>query len=86
MLKGANCKNVALQWIRENAKDGVLYFADDDNSYDVDLFEEVSASSLLGEKWVSYAGNLFLPLILRSPYISRSIFHFVIFTFYTFFR
>jgi len=42
MLKGANCKNIALQWIRENAKDGVLYFADDDNAYDVDLFEEAS--------------------------------------------
>ncbi|XP_042871721.1 galactosylgalactosylxylosylprotein 3-beta-glucuronosyltransferase P-like isoform X2 [Penaeus japonicus] len=30
-----------LEYIRENAKDGVFYFADDDNSYDIRLFEQM---------------------------------------------
>ena len=45
--KGVNCRNKALKWIKENAKDGgVLYFADDDNTYDVELFSEVSTINL----------------------------------------
>ena len=31
-----------LKWIRENVKNGILYFADDDNTYDVRVFQEVS--------------------------------------------
>ncbi|XP_047480120.1 galactosylgalactosylxylosylprotein 3-beta-glucuronosyltransferase P-like isoform X1 [Penaeus chinensis] len=30
-----------LEYIRENAKDGVFYFADDDNTYDIKLFEQM---------------------------------------------
>lgn len=44
--KGIVQRNVGLQWIRRTliaGKDhGVLYIADDDNTYDVQLFEEVS--------------------------------------------
>ncbi|ETN79463.1 glycosyltransferase family 43 [Necator americanus] len=40
--RGWTQRNLALQYLRENYSpdtDGVLYFADDDNSYDVRLFD-----------------------------------------------
>lgn len=40
--KGVANRNLGLKWIRQNAIDGVVYFADDDNTYDVRLFNEVS--------------------------------------------
>ena len=40
--KGSVQRNKALDWlIKQNKTDGVVYFADDDNSYDLQLFEEV---------------------------------------------
>lgn len=41
--RGVSNRNAGLEWIRRHAPDstGVIYFADDDNSYDVRLFDEV---------------------------------------------
>lgn len=39
--RGVANRLAGLQWIRDNAKDGVFYFADDDNTYDIRLFEEM---------------------------------------------
>ena len=42
--KGVIQRNQALAWVRQNLEsntEGVIYFADDDNSYDIRLFEEV---------------------------------------------
>ena len=43
---GADQRNYAMQWLREQYKvgqlQGVVYFGDDDNTYDIRLFEEVS--------------------------------------------
>lgn len=40
--KGSVPRNCGLLWIKESGiQDGVLYFADDDNFYDVRLFDEV---------------------------------------------
>ena len=43
--RGIEQRNAALQWIRNNllpdVHKGVVYFADDDNTYDLQLFEEV---------------------------------------------
>lgn len=39
--RGVSNRNRGLEWIRANATDGVLYFADDDNTYDLDIFDEV---------------------------------------------
>ena len=40
--RGVSNRNAALQWLRSNnITEGVIYFADDDNSYDLELFEEV---------------------------------------------
>lgn len=40
--RGVSNRNRGLDWIRANATKGVIYFADDDNSYDVTLLEQVS--------------------------------------------
>ena len=42
--RGVANRNAALGWLRNNAKSGVLYFADDDNTYDIRLFEEVQSN------------------------------------------
>ena len=40
--RGVAARNAAIRWIVDNAKDeGVMYFADDDNTYDLRLFHEV---------------------------------------------
>ncbi|KAF7989703.1 hypothetical protein HCN44_008377 [Aphidius gifuensis] len=39
--RGVSNRNRGLSWIRANATDGVFYFADDDNTYDIDLFKEI---------------------------------------------
>ena len=39
--RGVSNRNEAMDWIREHVTEGVVYFADDDNSYDIRLFEEV---------------------------------------------
>ena len=41
--RGVAARNKGIKWIVENADDdGVMYFADDDNTYDIRLFYEVS--------------------------------------------
>ncbi|XP_053641662.1 galactosylgalactosylxylosylprotein 3-beta-glucuronosyltransferase P isoform X1 [Cherax quadricarinatus] len=39
--RGVANRMAGLNWVRENAKDGVLYFADDDNTYDIRIFEQI---------------------------------------------
>ncbi|KAJ8986254.1 hypothetical protein NQ317_009962 [Molorchus minor] len=39
--RGVSNRNKGLEWIRQNAKTGVFYFADDDNTYDLELFQEI---------------------------------------------
>lgn len=39
--RGVSNRNKGLEWVRKNAFNGVLYFADDDNTYDLDLFSEI---------------------------------------------
>ncbi|XP_039298377.1 galactosylgalactosylxylosylprotein 3-beta-glucuronosyltransferase P isoform X2 [Nilaparvata lugens] len=39
--RGVSNRNKGLQWLRANATDGVFYFADDDNTYDIALFSEM---------------------------------------------
>jgi hypothetical protein len=48
--RGVSNRNRGLEWIRANASEGVLYFADDDNTYDVEIFDEVSVRMQTHEK------------------------------------
>lgn len=46
--RGTMQRNLALRWLREtfninSSQAGIVYFADDDNTYSLELFEEVSA-------------------------------------------
>ena len=50
--RGVPQRNAALKWLRENAEyDGVVYFADDDNTYDVRIFEEVRLVPAFQHNW-----------------------------------
>jgi len=42
--RGVSNRNKGLQWLRSNAKEGVFYFADDDNTYDIDIFSEMRST------------------------------------------
>lgn len=42
--KGVAQRNRGLEWLRANATRGVFYFADDDNTYDVAIFEEIRST------------------------------------------
>lgn len=46
--RGAEQRNIALDWLRGTYKPGeicgVVYFGDDDNTYDIQLFKEVSCT------------------------------------------
>ena len=40
--KGVFCRNTALEWLIENnCQSGVFYFADDDNTYDRRVFNQI---------------------------------------------
>lgn len=39
--KGVANRNGAMQWLRVHAKEGVMYLADDDNTYDIRIFQEI---------------------------------------------
>lgn len=39
--RGVSNRNRGLDWIRKHASDGVFYFADDDNTYDLELFDQM---------------------------------------------
>lgn len=39
--RGVNGRRAAIAWLRKNAQNGVVYFADDDNTYDSDIFRQV---------------------------------------------
>lgn len=49
--RGTIQRNLALRWLRETcgvncSQSGVVYFADDDNTYSLELFEEVNTKTL----------------------------------------
>lgn len=49
--RGTIQRNLALRWLREtygvnSSQSGVVYFADDDNTYSLELFEEVQTETL----------------------------------------
>lgn len=43
-----------LDWVKKHASSGVVYFADDDNTYDIRLFEEVKRASFARMGWLFF--------------------------------
>lgn len=39
--RGVANRRAALAWLKENVQEGILYFGDDDNTVDLQLFEEI---------------------------------------------
>ncbi|CAG2231439.1 B3GAT3 [Mytilus edulis] len=59
--KGNDQKNSALEWINKNHRFGepaVVYFADDDNTYDLRLFEEMRYTKKLSMWPVGFSGAM----------------------------
>lgn len=59
--RGVEQRNTALQWLRENLKStdkGVVFFADDDNTYSVKLFREMEKVQKVGVWPVGLVGGL----------------------------
>eukprot|EP00794_Sanderia_malayensis_P017770 gene17770-19546_t len=58
--RGVDQRNLGLKWIRENIEDhnGVIYFADDDNTYDLRLFNEMRETQRASVWPVALVGGL----------------------------
>ncbi|XP_005988878.1 galactosylgalactosylxylosylprotein 3-beta-glucuronosyltransferase 3 [Latimeria chalumnae] len=59
--RGVEQRNLALQWLRENrelSEEGVVYFADDDNTYSLKLFEEMRHTKRVSVWPVGLVGGL----------------------------
>lgn len=67
--RGVQQRNLAISWLRQNLNskraNGVVYFADDDNTYDVDLFEEMRFTETVSVWPVGLVGALLVerPLV-----------------------
>ncbi|XP_012143767.1 glucuronyltransferase I isoform X1 [Megachile rotundata] len=59
--RGVEQRNAALRWLRENLKStdkGIVYFADDDNTYSIKLFHEMEKIQKVGVWPVGLVGGL----------------------------
>lgn len=62
--RGVLQRNKAINWLRDNADsinlNGVVYFADDDNTYDIRLFEEMRYTKKVSVWPVAFVGEVIL--------------------------
>ncbi|KAK6642214.1 hypothetical protein RUM44_013937 [Polyplax serrata] len=61
--RGVLQRNRGLKWIRENlylGQEGVIYFADDDNTYSLELFEEIRRTKKVSIWPVGLVGGLYV--------------------------
>ncbi|KAM4885605.1 galactosylgalactosylxylosylprotein 3-beta-glucuronosyltransferase 1 isoform 1-T1 [Sylvia borin] len=61
--RGTMQRNLALRWLREtfnknNSQPGIVYFADDDNTYSLELFEEMRSTRKVSVWPVAFVGGL----------------------------
>ncbi|XP_057667096.1 galactosylgalactosylxylosylprotein 3-beta-glucuronosyltransferase P-like [Diorhabda carinulata] len=68
--KGVSNRNKGLEWIRNNTKSGVVYFADDDNTYDIELFMEIRKTQTVS----MFPVGLVTELGLSSPIVENCTF------------
>ncbi|XP_031713031.1 galactosylgalactosylxylosylprotein 3-beta-glucuronosyltransferase 1 [Anarrhichthys ocellatus] len=61
--RGTIQRNLALRWLREtfginSSQSGIVYFADDDNTYSLELFEEMRSTKKVSVWPVAFVGGL----------------------------
>lgn len=61
--RGTVQRNLALRWLRDNftanySRPGVVYFADDDNTYSLEVFEEMRSTKKVSVWPVAFVGGL----------------------------
>ena len=59
-LRGVYQRNAAIQWLRDQkpGEQGVVYFADDDNTYSSELFEAIRTTKMVSVLPVGLVGGL----------------------------
>ncbi|XP_023937485.2 galactosylgalactosylxylosylprotein 3-beta-glucuronosyltransferase S [Bicyclus anynana] len=55
--RGVANRRAALEWIQKNVSDGILYFGDDDNAVDLQLFDEIRSTKKVSMFPVGLIGN-----------------------------
>ncbi|GJQ67002.1 GlcAT-P [Trypoxylus dichotomus] len=65
--RGVSNRNKGLAWVRANATTGVLYFADDDNTYDLEIFNEMRST----KKVSMWPVGLITKLGVSSPIVRK---------------
>jgi Glycosyltransferase family 43 len=45
--RGVSNRRAALKWIKANANSGVFYFGDDDNTFDLALFDQIRQTKIV---------------------------------------
>jgi len=68
--RGVEQRNAGISWLRDNLKkqdSGVVYFADDDNTYSLDLFEMIRSTRKVSVFPVGLVGGVLVERPLSSP-------------------
>jgi len=55
--RGVSNRRAGLHWVLENVQTGVVYFGDDDNTYDVRLFKQISRTRTISMFPVGFIGT-----------------------------
>ena len=73
--RGVSNRRAAIQWIRSNVQSGVLYFGDDDNTYDLRLFDEIRFTRYLSVFPVGLVGDYAVsaPIVQNVSYFYREV-------------
>lgn len=67
--RGVANRRAAIGWIRKNVKNGIMYFGDDDNTFDLKLFDEIRFTKKVSMFPVGLIGNY----AISSPVIKEVI-------------
>jgi len=55
--RGVSSRRAGLHWVLNNSVEGIVYFADDDNTYDYRLFREISRTNRISMFPVGFIGG-----------------------------
>ncbi|XP_023327196.1 galactosylgalactosylxylosylprotein 3-beta-glucuronosyltransferase S [Eurytemora carolleeae] len=55
--RGVSSRRAGLSWVLSNFNEGIIYFADDDNTYDIRLFKEISRTRKISMFPVGFIGG-----------------------------